>query len=292
MSNYLPVVYDKTDSLWIKSLGYENNPDLAHWGPGYRDYCVLHYVVKGSGYYNHTKVYENQGFFIPENTLQEYHSDSDNPWNYYWIIFSAEAARKYVLPLLSINEAGIFSFSFKNKLSVLFQNIFSKHTYLSHTRALGFLFSLLSFHDVFNDPGALPSRTHVENAKLYIEHHFNKKISVTDVADHLHINDRYLYNLFMRHEGISPKEYIDRQRCLTACDLLTHTNMSVSDIAVSIGFPDVCTFSKFFTNREKLSPTKYRSFYNASSDKSDPCSLHTGDSCSNHSKTAPDVSHR
>lgn len=261
MSEYLPVTYDSNDCLFVKCMGYENHSALAHWGPGYRNHCILHYVVSGSGYFNGKKVCENQGFFISDNQLQEYHSDTDNPWNYFWIIFSKEAAEKYVLPVLKPDSAHIFQFRFKGKLLKMCQNIFSERSCLSHTQALSIFFHLISLHEAAAESCSCISIQHVQNAKLYIEYNFNKKITVSDVAEKIHVNERYLYNLFIKYEGISPKEYINQQRYSMACELLVNTHLSISEIAYSVGFPDVCTFSKFFAKGKKLSPTKYREVY-------------------------------
>lgn len=258
MSEYRAVTYDENDSLYVRSLGYEDNPALAHWGPGYRNYCILHYVVKGSGFFNGERVCEDQGFFISFRQLQEYHSDAEQPWNYFWIIFSEEIARKYVLPALHHDDRQIFSFEHKGKIRRMFEDVFNEDGCMSHTRALGFLFQLISLHEMAAEPCPCISAQYVRNAKSYIECNFNKKIRVEDVAEEVHVNDRYLYNLFMKHEGISPKEYINQQRFHMACGLLANTGLTVSEIACSVGFDDVCAFSRFFSKRAKQSPTQYR----------------------------------
>ena len=259
MSEYLPVAYHTDDCLFIKSLGYENNPALAHWGPGYRNCCILHYIVSGSGYFNGQKVCENQGFFISDNALHEYHSDAADPWNYFWLIFSAEIAEKYVLPVLNLDADNIFSFHFKGKLMKMYQSLFQEHTGLTHMQALGFFFKLMSLHESLIDFQSCVSAQYVEKAKLYIENNFNKNITVSDVAKEIYVNERYLYNLFIKYEGISIKEYINLQRFSMACELLTGTYLSISEIAQSVGYSDVLAFSKFFSKRAGISPSKYRS---------------------------------
>ncbi len=260
MSEYIPVTTTHTDELFLKCLGYEDNPELAHWGPGYRDYCILHYVVRGSGFFNGQKVLENQGFFISGNQLHEYHSDTENPWNYFWLIFSPELAEKYVLPIIKMNSNNLFTFSFKGSLMNLCQNIFHEHTCLSNTQALSYFFKLMSLHESFAELQPRTSIQHVTKAKLYIENNFNKNITVRDVAREIFVNERYLYNLFMKYEKISIKDYINLQRYSHACELLSNTNLAINDIAQSVGYHDVFAFSKFFTKQTGLSPTKYREY--------------------------------
>lgn len=258
MSDYIPVNFDETDELYIRCIGYEDYPELAHWGPGYRNYGILHYVVKGTGYYNDHTVSAGHGFFIAPNQLHEYHSDASDPWHYFWVIFSDKMAEKYVLPVLRPDANGIFTFDYHGKLEKSFEGIFDRYRNLSHTRALGFFFRLLSLQEAVEPSDMSLPAQHVEKAKLYIENNFNKGISVRNVADNVHINERYLYNLFIQYERTSPKEYIDSQRYQLACDLLLHTRLSISEIACSAGFADVCTFSKFFSKKSGQSPTAYR----------------------------------
>lgn len=260
MSEYLSVHFHTEDSLWIRSLGYENNPDLAHWGPGYRNYCILHYVVKGSGYYNGVKVHTGHGFYTHSSSLHEYHSDRNDPWNYFWIIFSEELAEKYVLPIVRPDEKNIFSFFHPEQLTKMFAALFRKKRSLSHVEALGFLFQLLTLQEEQKEQEHSPAPAlHVQKAKLYMENNFNKKVSIGDIANNVLIDERYLYNLFIRYEQQSPKEYLLSLRFSHACDLLENTSLPISEIAGSCGFDDVCSFSKFFTRKAGSSPSKYRS---------------------------------
>lgn len=258
MSEYMPVERPINDCLFIRNLGFEDKPELAHWGPGYRNYCILHYVVRGSGYINNHKVMENQGFFIYNNQLHEYHSDSENPWNYFWIIFSRDLAEKYVLPLIKLDSNNIFSYHFKGNLMKLCQKIFNEHTCLSHMQALSYFFKLMSLHESFTEVQPCVSAQHVTRAKMYIENNFNKNITVHEVAKELYVNERYLYNLFIKYEKISIKEYINLQRYSLACELLANTRLPISEIAQSVGYHDIFAFSKFFSKKNGLSPSKYR----------------------------------
>lgn len=258
MGIYLPVTFNPDDPLFVRSMGLEDNPELAHWGPGYRKYCILHFVTKGSGFFQGHPVHANEGFFIDGIQLHEYHSDPNDPWNYFWIIFSKEAAERYILPLLPIKN-GIFSYPFRENLLRHLQRFFHENDILSHTEGLAFFFELISRfreHDEKHDLST--AAIHIRKAKTFIDRNFNKKITVRDTAAAIHLNERYLYLLFIQQEHISPKAYIDRKRLQTACELLENTSLSISEIACSLGFSDVCTFSKFFSAKLGNSPSSFR----------------------------------
>ena len=62
----------------------------------------------------------------------------------------------------------------------------------------------------------------------------------------------------MKHEGISPKEYILRRKIDAAVDLLNNTALSVQEISQAVGISDIYSFSKLFKARMGVAPTKYR----------------------------------
>lgn len=258
MSDYLPIKYHKEDPYYVRSMGFEDNALLAHWGPGYRDYCILHFVISGCGYFNGNKVTANQGFFIGANELHEYHSDCENPWTYCWIIFSEELAASYVWPLLKEKDNHIFAFPNIGKLNRLFRNTFAEYHELTHMQALGLFFQITAMCEETGKTSSKITERYVQRAKLYIDQNFNKNISVGEVAREVFVNERYLYNLFMKYEKISIKEYINRQRFDLACELLANTGLTVGEIGQSVGYGDVLGFSKFFSARAGVSPLKYR----------------------------------
>ncbi len=259
MSDYRSVMYPEGERMFIYSMGYEDRPALAHWGPGSRNYCILHYVTAGKGYFCGHEVRSGQGFYIHSSQAHEYHADKGSDgWNYFWIIFSEELAKRYVLPNIEIDEDGIFEADFVQNLLIEKQRIFSRRTPMRHMESLGHFFSVMALHERKQPaPESLPL-LHIRSAKALIESRFGERLSVRETARELHIDDRYLYNLFRKYEGITPKEYIDRCTVENACRLLTQGGMSITQTAQMLGFDDVCTFSKFFKKKTGVSPLAYR----------------------------------
>lgn len=92
----------------------------------------------------------------------------------------------------------------------------------------------------------------------YIKSNFHRPLAVKELLAALGISYTYLLKIFKERTGLSPKGYISELRMLHAKKLLNETNATVTQIANSVGYADVMTFSRFFTAREKLSPTQYR----------------------------------
>jgi AraC-like DNA-binding protein len=58
--------------------------------------------------------------------------------------------------------------------------------------------------------------------------------------------------------GTSPNQYIKSKRLEKAMDLISHTEMRISDIAYDCGFNDLGYFSKSFTSEFGKAPTAFR----------------------------------
>lgn len=249
-------VLDTNKELFVLAFGYEDDFRNAHWGKGQRDAYFIHYVLKGEGYFNGNKVKAGQGFFIHPGNVHEYHSSNRNPWNYFWIILKGEKANEICKKHINYSsENGIFEYNFTPELLNLADSIFENGASISGMRALGYFFFIMSLHENIR---VNTGNKYVEEAKKYMKIHFPYKITVIQVAEALNISDRYLYNLFVKQEGIPPKKYLSKLKINRACDMLRNSSCPVSEVAISVGFDDVLAFSRFFSKNKGISPTEYR----------------------------------
>ncbi len=245
---------NKDEKLFVDCFGYEELSQNAHWGKGRRKSVILHYVVDGEGFFNGKKVKKGEGFYIFPDMEHEYFSSENKPWKYFFIILYGEYAQKICEKYIDMNENGIFEFGFMAKLLSLCGQILNRGT-ISNTEALSHFFMLMSYHETKTMKNV---NRHIHNAEVYIKSHLNQKLYIKAIAAEINIDDRYLYNLFIKHKRISPKQYINDLKVERACSLLVNTSNSVSKIADSLGFDDVFAFSKFFSKKMGVSPTKYR----------------------------------
>jgi AraC family transcriptional regulator, regulatory protein of adaptative response / DNA-3-methyladenine glycosylase II len=82
--------------------------------------------------------------------------------------------------------------------------------------------------------------------------------SISQLATHLGVSDRHVRRIFEAHFGVSPLQYLQTRRLLTAKQLLTDTDMPTSHIAVSSGFGSVRRFSDAFLTHYRLNPSQLR----------------------------------
>lgn len=104
------------------------------------------------------------------------------------------------------------------------------------------------------------SRSHhliVRFLKLVAQHcrHTRK---VAFYAEQLCVTTTYLYKLTNNRWSLSPKQIIDQQTICEIKTLLSNTDISVKEIAVTLHFDDTPYMCRYFRHHTGLSPMEYR----------------------------------
>ena len=85
-----------------------------------------------------------------------------------------------------------------------------------------------------------------------------KPLTIEEIAHRLNIDRTYLYTLFKKKTGLSPKEYLINYRLDTAASLMTERDKNISTAAYSVGYTDIFNFSKMFKRKFGVSPKEYK----------------------------------
>ncbi|PST83623.1 AraC family transcriptional regulator [Pedobacter yulinensis] len=86
--------------------------------------------------------------------------------------------------------------------------------------------------------------------------------SVQGVADELNISANYLSTLLKVLTGQSTQQFIHDKLIEKAKEKLSATDLSVAEIAYSLGFEHSQSFSKFFKSKTSQTPVEFRSYFN------------------------------
>ncbi len=98
-------------------------------------------------------------------------------------------------------------------------------------------------------------------AKRYIDTNYAQDITLDSLADLTHINKFYLAHSFTECIGQSPISYLTERRLAACKELLSSSNLSVTQIATSAGFSSQSYFSQIFNKKVGMSPRQYRKLY-------------------------------
>jgi AraC family transcriptional regulator, regulatory protein of adaptative response / DNA-3-methyladenine glycosylase II len=82
--------------------------------------------------------------------------------------------------------------------------------------------------------------------------------SMVQLAQRMGISERHLRRIFVAHWGISPMQYLQTGRLLTAKRLLTDTALSISMVAQLSGYASVRRFNAVFVEHYRMQPLSIR----------------------------------
>lgn len=103
--------------------------------------------------------------------------------------------------------------------------------------------------------------TMLSTAALYIENHLRSRIAVEDVAAHVNMGYEKFRKAFTSHYHMSPGNYIIRRRIHLAQTLLSRDELSIKEIATTLGYPDNFAFSKQFKKITGRTPSDFRKMF-------------------------------
>lgn len=95
----------------------------------------------------------------------------------------------------------------------------------------------------------------------YIEAHYAEKISLDDLASHVHISKSECCRCVKRCLNITPVEYLMKYRIFRAASMIQCNDPmadSFSNLAFSVGFNNVSYFNKVFRQYLNCTPGEYR----------------------------------
>ena len=88
----------------------------------------------------------------------------------------------------------------------------------------------------------------------YILNNIDKKLSLDDIAGHMHINKQYMCTMFKKHTGITINDYMVKKRLMRAMELYD-VNENLLDSAIAAGFNNYSGFYKAFCRVYNCSPS-------------------------------------
>ncbi len=102
------------------------------------------------------------------------------------------------------------------------------------------------------------SLSYVDACKAYIEKNLRKSLQVGDIAPAIGLSRTYLSRLFHEAEGITVQQYIQKEKCRHAAQMLQYSDYSISQIAQYFGFSSQSYFGACFQIWYGMTPNAYR----------------------------------
>lgn len=114
------------------------------------------------------------------------------------------------------------------------------------------------------------------SAAMIIEEDCMTTRKVSELAIMLGITDRHLRRVFFAEYGVTPVQYLQTLRLLLAKSLLTDTQITVTDVAMTAGFGSIRRFNDLFKKHYRLTPNRLRKKGRSMAEKNDEITLTIG----------------
>ena len=234
------------------------------WGAGVRFSYIIHYIISGRGVFycgpNKFELRAGDIFVIYPGTVVKYVADESDPWHYAWINFRGNDSKQIFSKMGITPLAPIKSVECGERMVNIIRTMPTERNADIQTN-LGFsqkLYEILLLLMSDGEPEERTENSYLTAAVRYVKAHYNENISVEGISDHIGISRKYLFAIFKKLKGVSPKEYIIDYRIRRAKELLSNTDISIANVAYSVGYSDPLMFSKMFKIRVGVSPREYR----------------------------------
>ena len=103
----------------------------------------------------------------------------------------------------------------------------------------------------------------IRQAVNLIENNMEKAPTNTELASACGLELRTFLRKFRKETAESPQQFSRRVRTEKASEYLSHTDMSIEEIAEKTGFPDRYYFSRVFYQLQDMSPASFRRVHKA-----------------------------
>lgn len=254
--------YLKINNCGLMSVSNIENERNIKKRPPRTDYMIVYFIEAGGYFDFNGEIYElDKGDLIYIEPGVQINVGVKNNSQHYWIHFTGKNIFEIMLSA-GISHTGVYNVGYSsnitNKFADIAFNLFPE-TPSSTLRCNGIFLQLLS---------------HISN-RLANNNNKNNDDSIQSVLKHMNIFYYELHSLdfyakmcgmslssfkhtFKKITSISPLAYLNTIRMENAKRLLSTTEMTISEISLSVGFLDPLYFSKAFKKYAGISPSEFR----------------------------------
>ncbi|GCE10853.1 AraC family transcriptional regulator [Tengunoibacter tsumagoiensis] len=252
-----------------------------HVNPHYHDHFELCYVAKGQGWFaiddSYYKVQAGDLFLTRPGEVHQGGAAGNTAFSLYYTGFQLQHLHSLELAYYALDSQRVVNVP-SEMIQQLFETIISELSqkqshYLEMVQSQ---FSVLLVQSLRRYEQQSQSTVYapailsplLRQVISYIHTEVGNPASIQHLAEQMHVSRSHLTREFKRAMGISLGHYL-RLLCIErARQALRESSDTVSQIANTLNFPSIHTFSMFFKRQTGLSPQAYRQLVTSSVDES------------------------
>ncbi|HTJ15082.1 MAG TPA: AraC family transcriptional regulator [Dinghuibacter sp.] len=113
-------------------------------------------------------------------------------------------------------------------------------------------------YQISSEAGRHENQSRLHFVLHYIHEHLTERIPVDTLSRKAYLSRNMFFKWFKEQFGLTPLDYVNRERIRLAKELLATSPGSISDISARCGFTDVNYFVRVFRKSEGVTPGAYR----------------------------------
>jgi AraC family transcriptional regulator len=98
----------------------------------------------------------------------------------------------------------------------------------------------------------------IKSLRAYIEQRLQDRVRISDLADHSNLSRSHFGRSFKISFGLTPQQYIRRERIARAKTLMLESNESIARIAAAVGLCDQAHLTRVFNRLVGGTPNHWR----------------------------------
>ncbi len=249
--------------IHINSCGKHNNRNYTVVRrSGRRDYQLL-YISAGSctAVYDGAKYSLTPGDFIlyPPCRTQRYSFGSDYGADTMWVHFSGSCINE-LLEDLNLSP-GVFRCAPSDKIISAFNDLIHEHlvsAYMHETAENAFLIYLFTCISRHVSGFFAEKSVNIEEAAELMNENYREEYNPETYAALCSLSVSRFSHKFKAVTGVAPLQYFIGIKMRKACELLSFSGLTITEIAENVGYTNPLYFSRLFKKNIGLSPSKYR----------------------------------
>lgn len=95
----------------------------------------------------------------------------------------------------------------------------------------------------------------------YLNKNYAENITLDVLADYAGFSRYTLSRMFSRHTGATFIQYLNARRVDMAAEMLSQSDLPVTQVALRVGFGSIATFNRVFRTQKGCTPSQYRNVY-------------------------------
>lgn len=95
----------------------------------------------------------------------------------------------------------------------------------------------------------------------YVHEHYNEEINLDSLAHFMHLNKSYVSRFFKETVGMTFSSYLRHYRIEQAKKLLRTSELTITEIAEQVGYPELTYFSRIFKKETNLTPNEFKQIF-------------------------------